>query len=875
MSPNPPKWPIRFLRWFCNEEYLDEIEGDILELFQARAKMSGKQANIFLFWNVLRSLRWVNIKHSQMIKFGLVSNYFKVGCRALIKDRQFTAVNLFGLSLGLSVFLAIVLLVRNETSFDQFHTKADRIYQVIQEFENADGIDPEIWTSWQLANALRTDLDIVENAVTIHAASSTWVEYGNKRFFEEDGIVAGPEFFQIFDFDLAVGEATEVLKQKRSIILTESLAKKYFEYDDPIGKEVDLEFYGRFTVTGVLRDVPANSYIQFNFIISQDYDVFLQTVSENFRNYFFHWKGDPVATYVLLKDARDKNLFETKVGTMLAKYLDDEDINRHYLLGLLDLHFDSHGIDGRINEYVKGDRSKVKFLMIVGSIILLMACFNYISISTARYIRRSREVGVRKAMGAQAQQVAVQFLIESFLVVLISFGLGMLFTYFLLPYFNMLTGIDLRVDVPFLMESLPYFLITIVFVTLLAGFYPAFHLSRFSVVNVIKNSTISSSGKDTLRKSLVSVQYLFVVTILAGLIIVNQQYTYMNNKSLGFNTEQLVVVEINSGEVRRNFAQIKDELLNLKDVRKVTGLTRMISGYRSGTAVEVNPLDRPEDKVPMRYYGVDKDGLAALELSLVAGRDFSGVDGQDSISVIINQTAAEIYGGNDAIGKLIKIQEVDDDDLNARVIGIVSDFHYRSLRKSIGPVVIGHYNNPFVSLDDIVIQLSGFNTSETLQRIEAIHNTYDTNKVMTWEFMDDMVQREYEKEATFRNVFVGASILSFFIAILGMIGLSSYNVISRKKEIAIRKILGAGFLSLIRQHVQEFVKFIILASFISVPLCWWLASQWLEGFEYRIGISPAIFVAVILFVIVITCTVILSVSNKTLKSNPVDSIRYE
>ncbi len=875
MNPRPPKWPIKLLRWFCKEEYLDEIEGDILELFHVRAKQSSKTANAFLFWNVIRSLRLVNLKHTQMVKFGLLRNYLKVGFRALIKDRQFTAINLFGLSLGLSVFLTIILLVRHEYSFDQFHTKADRIYQVIQEFHNADGVDPEIWTSWQLADALRTDLDIVENAVTIHAASSTWAEAGGKRFFEEDGIVAGPQFFQLFDFELVAGNASDVLKQKRSIIITESLAKKYFEYEDPVGKEVDLEFYGRFTITGILEDVPANSYIQFDFIISQDYDVFLQTVSENFRNYFFHWTGDPVATYVLLKNAKNKDLFEAKVATVLEKYLDREDINRYYLLGLPDLHFNSHGIDGRINEYVKGDVAKVRFLIIVGSVILLMACFNYISISTARYIKRTREVGVRKAMGAHSKQVSFQFLIESFLMVLVSFFLGMSFTNFLLPYFNELTGIELNLDSIFLLQSLPYFIITILVVTLLAGFYPAFHLSRYSVVNVLKNMTISATGNDTLRKYLVIVQYLFVTAILAGLIIVNQQYSFMNNKSLGFNTEQLVVVEINSGNVRRNYPKIKNELLKITDIQKVTGLTRMISGYRSGTAVEVSAIDLPDEKVPMRYYGMDHDGLSTLELPLIAGQNFTSIAGQDSTSVIINETAAEKYGGINAIGKFIKIREIGDDDLDARIIGIVSDFHYRSLRKAIGPVVIGYYNNPFVSLDDIVIQLSGFNTIATLEKIESIHNQFDTNKVMTWEFMDDMVQREYEKEAIFRNVFIGASMISFFIAILGMIGLSSYNIIARKKEIAIRKILGARFISLISQHTREFVRFLIIAATISIPVCWWLANQWLVNYEYRISISPLIFCLVILFVLIITCIVVLVVSSKTIKSNPVNSIRYE
>lgn len=875
MNQRPPKWPLKFLRWFCREDYLDEIEGDIIELYDGRVNQSKTKAHAFLIWNVLRSMRWSNMKYKEGVKVGLFKNYFKVGFRALIKDRQFTAINLFGLSLGLAVFLTIVLLVRHELSFDTFHSKADRIYQVIQIHQNADGDDPEIWTSYQLSEALRNEVDIVENAVTIHATSSTWAEAGGKRFFEEDGIVAGPQFFEIFDFELKEGNPTQVLKNKRSIILSESLSEKYFGFENPIGQEVDLEFYGRFTVTGVLKNIPSNSYIQFNFIISQDYGIFLENVSDNFRRRFYAWEGDPVATYVLLKNAKEKELFEGKAETLLEKYLDKEAINPHYLLGLLDLHFQSHGIDGRVNNYVKGDFSRVKFLIIVGCIILLMACFNYISISTARYIKRTKEVGVRKAMGAHSKQVAIQFLIESFLMVLFAFLWGMVITHFILPYFNLLTGIQLDLTTAFLIESIPYFIATIFLVTLFAGFYPAFHLSRYSVINVLKGMTISSKGNDSLRKGLVVVQYLFVMTILAGLFIVNQQYTFMNSKSLGFNTEQLLIVEINSGQVRDNYLEIKNELLKLPDVQKVTGITRMISGYRSGTAVDVNPVEKPDEKSPMRYYGIDHDGISTLELSLVAGQGFSGFKGQDSISVILNETAAAKYGGTGAIGKIVKIQEVGDDELNARIIGIVNDFHYRSLRKSIGPVVIGHYNNPFVSLDDIVIQLSGHNTIATLEEIEKIHNRFDTNQVMTWEFMDDMVQREYEQEAIFRNVFVCASIISFCIAILGMIGLSSYNVIARRKEIAIRKILGAGFLSLINQHTREFVKFLLIASIVSIPLCWWLASEWLVGFEYRVSISPLIFPGVIALVILITCIVILTVSRKTINANPVNSIRYE
>lgn len=875
MKNYPPRWAVRFLRWFCREDYLDEIEGDLFELFYHRSSNSKWKATAFFLWNVIRSLRWENLKQTNRMKSGLVRNYFKVGIRTLVRDRQFTLINLFGLSLALAVVLTITLLVKHEASFDSFHTKADRIYQVIQEFENADGLDPEIWTSMNLSEALRNDLDIVENAVTIHAVSSTWTTAAKKRFFEEDGIIAGPQFLEIFDFELVDGNRSMVLEGRRSMVMTESLARKYFDGENPIGKEVDLESYGRFEVTGVMKDVPDNSYIQFDFIITQDYDVFLETVRESFRDYFFSWTGDPVATYVLLKDSNDEKLFESKVASMLAKYLPEEDINRHYLLGMLDLHFHSHGIDGRINQYVKGDLDKVRFLVLVAIIILTMACFNYISISTARYIKRTKEVGIRKAMGAYKKQVTFQFLIESFIMVFVSAMIGMVVTHYLLPYFYMLTGIQLEMTTGFLVDLIPFFMVIVFVVTLLAGFYPAFHLSRYSIVNVLKNLTVYAGGNNSLRRGLLVLQYSTVVIILAGLIIVNQQYSFMSNKSLGFNTEQLVIVEINSGETRVNYENIKNELLTIPDVTNVTGVTRMPGGYRSGTAVESFITDEPEKNLPMKFYGMDENGLSALGIDVVAGQPFSEIKGQERLAVWINETAAEAYGGNDVIGKMINLREVDGNAIQMKVAGVVKDFHYRSFRKSIGPVVIGHYKNPFVGLDDIVIQLSGFNTIETLEKIEAVHNQYDVNKVMTWEFMDDMVQREYEKELIFRNIFVGASIISFCIALLGMIGLSSYNVISKRKEIAIRKILGAGFLSLINQHAREFVRYLLIATLVAIPLSWWLASSWLRNFEYRIDVSPLIFIGVLLFLTIITFAVILFVGNKTIKANPVDSIRYE
>lgn len=876
MEFQPPKWALNFLRWFCKDEYLNEIEGDLLEMFHRRSEESKWKANTFFIWNVLRSFRLINMKGMELIKSnGMWRNYLKVGYRSLRRESKFTLINLIGLAMGLAIFFTIIQLVNHEYSYDTFHSKGDRIFEVIQVFENADGEDPEIWTSFKLADALENELSIVEKAVSIHGAASTWVTADNERFFEEEGIVAGAQFFDIFDFKLLKGTKEQALSAKRSIVLSASLARKYFDHKDPIGETVSLDFYGNFTVSAVMEDIPSNSYIQFNYIITQDYDVFFQNVASWFPEWFLSWDGDEVATYVLLKNAKDKVHFEEETSKLLHKHLGpDKVINRHYLLGLSDLHFHSNGIDGRVNDYRKGDEKQVGFLILIAFIILIMACFNYVNISTARYLRRTKEVGVRKALGAIKKQVMMQFLTESFLVVAAASLLGFALIEPLLSYMNVLTGIDLILDLSQFMVLLPVLIITIIVVTVLAGLYPSFYLSRFQVTKILKN-TIGSSGNTFLRQSLVSIQYGLVIAILGLLFIVNQQYDYLQDKEMGFDTEELVVIEVNSGPVRNNYRSIKSEIQSLAGVENVTGLTRMINGYRSGAPVKVNASTLPDDEVTMRFYGMDEDGPNTLGLDLIHGSGFKGTAGEDSTSVILNESAAAVYGGIDAIGTTITVRAADEDHLTAKVIGIVKDFHYESLHNSIGPVVLGYYLNPIISLDDIVVKLSGGSNLANLEAVEKIHNRYDTNDMMTWEFLDDMMQRAYEKEKIFRDVFVGASIVSFIIAILGMIGLSSYNISARKKETAIRKILGAGLVQLFYQHAREFMKFLIIASLVAIPLCWWLASQWLINFEYRIDIAPQLFLGIVSFVLLITILVILIVGGKSLKSNPVDSIRYE
>lgn len=867
---------IAFLHWFCRPEYLEEIEGDIMELYEDRRRTSVLRANLLLVQDVLFSCRPVNFK-----KFSFDSNlpmllsYVTTGFRSLRKDFGYTLVNLIGLSVALSLFILMIMVERHENSFDRFHSNSDRVFQVIQVFQNADGDDPEIFTALPLANALETELGVVEKAVSVHGAASSWVRANGKKFFEEDGIVAGNNFFDLFDFPLVHGDK-KALDSEYSIVITESLALKYFNHSNCIGKVIDIERYGLFTVSAVMEDVPDNSTMQFKYIITQNYETFLTKVAPWFAPWFNSWQGDPAATFVMLNSKEEKLEVEQSIGKVVRSHIpEDQLVNDFYLIPLNELHYGLNGVDGRINEYRKGDKAKSNLLILVASIVLAMGCFNYLNIVTARLARRSREVGLRKAIGANRGQISKQFFVESFLLISAGMTIAVIIAYYFNPIFARVSGLPDVLSPVYLLKSAPIIIGLVVLITLIAGAYPALYLSRLATTEALKISGFSIGNSAKLRNVLVSMQFGLALAMVISLFIINRQYKYMRDKDLGFDTDKLAIVEVNGAGVRSNYELIKTELISDPSIIAVTGLTRMISGYRTGPRISLSKQDSEIKDISSGFYGIDANGPTVLGFDFIAGTTFSAQPQKDSSSIILNRAAAEILGGISIIGEEVTLTGDDEDAFTGTVIGVVENFHTQSLHEEIGPVVIGYLSNPFQGLDDIVIKIDGKNIIKAIETIEKVHHKYDENDVITFEFLDDMVQRSYKAESDFRNVLIGASVLGIIIAILGMIGLTAYLSETRSKEIGIRKVLGASLGSILLMQSRSFVLLMVIAMIVTCPLIWFLAEGWLSKYAYRIQLTPDIFVFTVMALLLTTTATISVISLKTITRNPAETLRTD
>jgi putative ABC transport system permease protein len=802
----------------------------------------------------------------------MIRSFFKTAFRQLVKHTTYAGLNLLGLSVGFACFTIIGLWIEGELSYDKFNSKHNRIYRVATFFTDESGKFDQAVTCLPLAPALVNDLPEVEQAISIDLNDAV-VKFQDKEFVEQEILGVSEKFFDVFDFRLLKGNSSTALKDPYSIVLSESMAKKYFGETDPIGFSIRMFLYdpegngADYKITGVVEDTPANSHFQYNFLFSAS------TIAVARPNALSAdgWFDNGYYTYVLLKPESSEKQLERKLPVLIDKYMGKSmkqyNIRYEYFLQpLKDIHLKSH------LRYEIRPTSNLAYILIFGSIgfiVLLLACINYINLSTAYASDRFKEVGIRKVLGAIRKQLIGQYMTESWLLSILAMIVAIGWIEISRPFFEAVTGQSLR-GLYSTQTLLTLFLVASA-TGLLSGSYPALVLSSFKTVNVLKGHFKTDTSGIWLRKSLVVVQFSITVALITGILVVQRQLHFIQNRDLGFNKENLLMFNGNgSSEVPQHFDAFAEEL---KSNPFVTGVARSNSMLANGLGNSVAVVeDASGKKVNATVYRlrVDHDYIDTYQMNVVAGRNFLVGSASDSIhAFIVNEALTKMYGYTDprqAIGKTFQFQGRD-----GYIIGVVKDFHYNSLQQKIEPLCIFLLKGNF---SRISVRVAG-DLENVKQKSSEIFKRHFPNTVVDTYFADDSIEKQYQAEKRFSTIFFVFSTLSLGIACMGLFSLVSYSVETRTKEIGIRKVLGASMASILRLITQEFLVLVFIAGLIAIPFSYYFMTSWLQDFAYHINLSGETFLYAMGVAICISMVTVSVKSIRAALANPVKSLRND
>ncbi len=789
----------------------------------------------------------------------MLKSYLVIALRGLRRHRAYSFINIAGLAVGMACVLMIFLYIRDERSYDQYHEKKDRVYRLVTAVEDAayDGVAkvPGAWGTATLA-----DLPGIEAMARLRFSSTVLVSRGEQRFYEGGGFYTDPSVFDVFSFAMRQGDPATALDDPNGIVLTESLAQKYFPGENPLGQALTFDNRQERTVTGVLADVPANSHFTFTFLLP------LAAEPDSLQ---YDWVRNQHYTYLLLHAETSPDEVLAQVPAVLARRIGQEAAARYTprLQALTDIHL---GSNLWREMAVNGNKDTLYLFGAVAFFILLIACINFMNLATARSARRAREVGVRKASGARRSALMQQFLGESILMSSIAVVLGVGLVSLLLPSFNQITGkalsLALLLDGGVLMGLVSLTLL----VGLMAGSYPAFVLSAFRPVSVLKGD-VAGTGRAGLRKTLVVVQFAISIILIVAVGVIDNQLRFIQSKDLGFNKEQIVIVPIRNNAMTANIGAFKQELLSQPGVVSVAASGNLPGGGDWG--FPLYPEGIPDDqRPPSRILAVDHDFIDTYQMEIVAGRNFTdeGVDAQGAF--LLNEEAAQLIGWADPIGKMMGLPEsISPEPLP--VVGVVKDFHFRSLHESIGPLVF--FKPPPFWLTLFSIRISPDNVETTLARIEAVWDRFDPAHPMTHAFLDQNFEALYQSETLVRTLLNYAMALAIFIACLGLFGLAAFTAEQRTKEIGIRKVLGASASGIVLLLSKDFARLVALAFVVAAPLAYFAMKWWLNAFAYQTDISGWIFLMAGSLALAIALATVGYQAVRAALGDPVKALRYE
>ena len=823
----------------------------------------------------------------------MLKNYFKTTWRNLWRNKLYTSLNVAGLTFGISCFLLIGLYLFDELTFDQQHTKVDRIYRVI-EHKNVNGEATTIAAAgYKLAEESKKGLEEVENTTRIQriGRANLLTPENPTNFFQETATIGDERLFQIFDFPLLSGDKKTALQDPNSIVINEDLALRLFNKTDVVGKTLQFSFMeSPLKITGVLKNHPRNSSFDFSSVLSEA--SFLADTGYT-RMLASDWLSNNFSVYAVLKpDAIPKTVSEKMVKLVHDNFKPPAGTSFSFSLQpLKDIHLKSEDIaDGARNSNVEaiaqGNPLYIKIFSFVALFILLIAGINYMNLTTARASGRLKEIGVRKTIGAFQSHVVKQFLFESLLVSTISFILAIVVVNIFLPAFNNFTNKQLSLG--FSTDSRIWFFAVafVIIISLLSGSYPALLLSRFKPVLLLKGLKLQNKSGLSLRKGLVVFQFTISVIMIIGTIVLFLQVRYLNNASLGFNKDHLVVIDVNTRKARENFEAVKDEMAKIPTVKNVSVTSRVPGEWKSYRMVKVKNMESPDEHKVAYMIGADKDFLQTFEVTLLKGRNF--VNANDSANIIVNETAARILGIIEPANQTVEIPAMSQtsggaftplNDANipfkARVIGIVKDFHFQSLRDKIEPLVLAYNANPIQPIDYYTARLSGTNIQGSMDKLKAVMVANDANDPFEYHFLDEQLARFYVEDQRRQTILIWIALATIFIACLGLFGLATYSAEQRIKEVGIRKVLGATVVNLASLLSKDFLKLVFIANGIAFPIAWWATHKWLQEYAYHIDIKWWVFGLAGVLAVGIALLTVSYQAVKAAVANPVKSLRTE
>ena len=791
----------------------------------------------------------------------MFKNLIKIAVRNILKERTYSLINIFGLTIGITCSVFIMLYVSDELSYDRFHKNANNIYRVVSNIQEPDNAFTWAVAQIPLAPELRNRHPEVKNFARVSNQGRIKLIYGDKQFYEEDILMADSTFFDVFTYKFISGDMETALDGPNKIVLTERLAYKYFGEEAALGKEFTDDQDRNFTVSGVIEDVPTNSHLLFDALVGWD-------VPERRAT---SWGNFGVFTYLQLPEGYDPLAMNPNFDSVLVAHVnpifEGIGINIQYeLQRIVDIHLHSKIQDEAESN---GDITYVYIFGVVALFMLIIAAINYMNLATARSSKRARVVGMRKVMGSQRGQLIRQFLTESIMLSFVALLLSLALIYSLLPLFNDLSGKTIDFSVLFEAQNILILISTVIIIGFIAGSYPAFYLSAFKPADVLKGRVSSSAGHSGLRKTLVVFQFAISVFMLVSTLVVYSQLQFLRKKDLGFNKDQVALVSFTTRAQREKYSVLKNELTQIPEIELVANASSAPGQGIGKVIMDVEENDGSMVERGVDFFIADYDFVPTMGMTILEGRNFSREILSDTVgATLANEAMVARMGWDEAIGKKLTLG-----DNNLTIVGVLKDYHQNSLYEEIEPLVI------ILSEDrqNVFIKVRSGDVRNVMEKAELAWNKVFPNSAFEFSFLDQDFNSQYDADKRRGEIFTLFSGLTLVIACLGLLGLISFTTEQRTKEVGIRKVNGASVVAIVRLIAKEFIILISIATVIAVPLAYYFMNNWLQTFSYKIVLSNQISLFILSAVMALVIT-LLTVTYHTMRAataNPVDALREE